>query len=130
MGLFICSSMSIFSTCAHVLILFFYNPYVEWCIFILYTKFWFGIALLLCHVEGSHLRVVFCLLLPGIQLVVGISHPTWASLPFFIGTCVGLVDWSLSSNFLRLFRWLFCWSSFYTNQHCCLSQFPLIGDVY
>ncbi|MED6121436.1 hypothetical protein PIB30_030157, partial [Stylosanthes scabra] len=54
---------------------------------------------------GSHLRVASCLLLPAIQLVVGISHPSWDSLPFFIGSCVGLVDWSLSSNFLGLFRW-------------------------
>ncbi|XP_054800330.1 piezo-type mechanosensitive ion channel homolog isoform X1 [Prosopis cineraria] len=54
---------------------------------------------------GSHLRVTSCLLLPAIQLVVGISHPSWASLPFFIGSCVGLVDWSLTSNFLGLFRW-------------------------
>ncbi|XP_057964043.1 piezo-type mechanosensitive ion channel homolog isoform X2 [Malania oleifera] len=54
---------------------------------------------------GSHLRVVLCLLLPAIQLVVGISNPSWTSLPFFIGSCVGLVDWSLTSNFLGLFRW-------------------------
>ncbi|XP_022758138.1 piezo-type mechanosensitive ion channel homolog isoform X3 [Durio zibethinus] len=53
---------------------------------------------------GSHLRVASCLLLPAIQLVVGISHPSWVSLPFFIGSCVGLVDWSLTSNFLGLFR--------------------------
>lgn len=59
--------------------------------------------LFLC-IEGSHLRVASCLLLPAIQLVVGISHPSWASLPFFIGSCVGLVDWSLTSNFLGLFR--------------------------
>ncbi|KAM4074275.1 hypothetical protein ACB094_10G082400 [Castanea mollissima] len=54
---------------------------------------------------GSRLRVASCLLLPAIQLVVGISHPSWISLPFFIGSCVGLVDWSLTSNFLGLFRW-------------------------
>ncbi|XP_043719119.1 piezo-type mechanosensitive ion channel homolog isoform X3 [Telopea speciosissima] len=54
---------------------------------------------------GTHLRVVCCLLLPAIQLVVGISRPSWASLPFFICSCVGLVDWSLTSNFLGLFRW-------------------------
>ncbi|XWS31628.1 hypothetical protein CRYUN_Cryun23aG0092700 [Craigia yunnanensis] len=53
---------------------------------------------------GSHLRVASCLLLPAIQLIVGISHPSWVSLPFFIGSCVGLVDWSLTSNFLGLFR--------------------------
>ncbi|GAU30702.1 hypothetical protein TSUD_39260 [Trifolium subterraneum] len=53
---------------------------------------------------ASHLRVASCLLLPAIQLVVGISHPSWASLPFFVGSCVGLVDWSLTSNFLGLFR--------------------------
>ncbi|KAK9161398.1 hypothetical protein Syun_007739 [Stephania yunnanensis] len=54
---------------------------------------------------GSHLRVGCCLLLPAFQLVVGISHPSWISLPFFICSCVGLVDWSLTSNFLGLFRW-------------------------
>ncbi|KAH9786035.1 hypothetical protein KPL71_010150 [Citrus sinensis] len=54
---------------------------------------------------GSHLRVASCLLLPAIQLVVGISHPSWVFLPFFIGSCAGVVDWSLTSNFLGLFRW-------------------------
>ncbi|CAB4291784.1 unnamed protein product [Prunus armeniaca] len=58
----------------------------------------------------SHLRVASCLLLPAIQLVVGISHPSWVSLPFFIGSCSGLVDWSLTSNFLGLFRW---WKPFH-----------------
>ncbi|XP_010914337.1 piezo-type mechanosensitive ion channel homolog isoform X1 [Elaeis guineensis] len=54
---------------------------------------------------GSHLRVSCCLLLPAVQLVVGISHPSWIFLPFFICSCVGLVNWSLTSNFLGLFRW-------------------------
>ncbi|KAK1319861.1 hypothetical protein QJS10_CPB04g00741 [Acorus calamus] len=64
---------------------------------------------------GSHLRVACCLLLPVVQLVVGISHPSWISLPFFICSCVGLVDWSLTSNFLGLFRWwrlLFLYAGF------------------
>lgn len=59
---------------------------------------------LLCLVEGSHLKVASCLLSPAIQLVVGISNPSWVSLPFFVCSCVGLVDWSLTSNFLGLFR--------------------------
>ncbi|CAA6654163.1 unnamed protein product [Spirodela intermedia] len=54
---------------------------------------------------GSHVKVACCLFLPPLQLVVGISHPSWASLPFFICSCVGLVDWSLTSNFLGLFWW-------------------------
>ncbi|XP_057535739.1 piezo-type mechanosensitive ion channel homolog isoform X3 [Amaranthus tricolor] len=54
---------------------------------------------------GSYIKVVSCFLLPAIQLVVGISHPSWVSLPFFICSCVGLVDWSLTSNFSGLFRW-------------------------
>ncbi|XP_042516616.1 piezo-type mechanosensitive ion channel homolog isoform X2 [Macadamia integrifolia] len=54
---------------------------------------------------STHLGVACCLLLPAIQLVVGISRPSWASLPYFICSCVGLVDWSLTSNFLGLFRW-------------------------
>ncbi|PWA88896.1 hypothetical protein CTI12_AA084740 [Artemisia annua] len=53
---------------------------------------------------GSHLKVAFCLLLPAVQLVVGISYSSWVSLPFFICSCVGLVDWSLTSNFHGLFR--------------------------
>ncbi|CAI9107931.1 OLC1v1007416C3 [Oldenlandia corymbosa var. corymbosa] len=54
---------------------------------------------------GSRLRVASCLLLPAIQLAVGISNPSWLSLPFFVCSCIGLVDWSLTSNFLGLFRW-------------------------
>ncbi|KAK9732624.1 hypothetical protein RND81_04G011100 [Saponaria officinalis] len=53
----------------------------------------------------SELRGAYWLLLPIIQLGVGISHPSWVSLPYFIGSCVGLVDWSLNSNCLGLFRW-------------------------
>ncbi|CAA0828575.1 Piezo-type mechanosensitive ion channel homolog, partial [Striga hermonthica] len=54
---------------------------------------------------GYRLRLVACLLLPAVQLASGISYPSWLSLPFFICSCVGLVDWSLTSNFLGLFRW-------------------------
>ncbi|XP_047333858.1 piezo-type mechanosensitive ion channel homolog [Impatiens glandulifera] len=54
---------------------------------------------------GSHVRVASCFLLPATQLLVGISNPSWISLPFFICSCVGLVDWSLTSNFHGLFRW-------------------------
>ncbi|XP_026450011.1 piezo-type mechanosensitive ion channel homolog isoform X2 [Papaver somniferum] len=65
---------------------------------------------------GSHVRVACCLFLPAVQLVVGISHPSWVSLPFFICSCVGLVDWSLTSNFLGLFWWwrhLLAYAGFY-----------------
>ncbi|CAH1447448.1 unnamed protein product [Lactuca virosa] len=54
---------------------------------------------------GSHVKVAFFLLLPAVQLVVGISNTSWVSLPFFVSSCVGLVDWSLSSNFHGVFRW-------------------------
>ena len=54
--------------------------------------------------EGYRFRLVCCLLLPAVQLATGISNPSWLSLPFFICSCVGLVDWSLTSNFLGLFR--------------------------
>lgn len=54
---------------------------------------------------GSYLKVACCFMLPAVQLVVGISRPSWASLPFFVCSCVGLVDWSLTSNFSGLFRW-------------------------
>ncbi|KAJ0651143.1 putative Piezo family protein [Helianthus annuus] len=55
--------------------------------------------------EGSYVKVVLFLLLPAVQLVVGISNTSWISLPFFVSSCVGLVDWSLTSNFHGLFRW-------------------------
>ncbi|CAL5353858.1 unnamed protein product [Camellia sinensis] len=68
-----------------------------------------GVVLLnkqmMCASFYFQVEVASCLLLPAIQLLVGISKPTWVSLPFFIGSCVGLVDWSLTSNFLGLFRW-------------------------
>ncbi|KAL8153056.1 hypothetical protein V2J09_010816 [Rumex salicifolius] len=54
---------------------------------------------------GSYIKVGSCFLLPAVQLFVGISHPSWVSLPFFICSCVGLIDWSLTSNFFGLFRW-------------------------
>ncbi|CAL4963575.1 unnamed protein product [Urochloa decumbens] len=54
---------------------------------------------------GYHLRVACCFLLPAAQLVVSISHPSWISFPFFVFSCIGLVDWSLTSNFFGLFRW-------------------------
>nr|XP_043638394.1 piezo-type mechanosensitive ion channel homolog [Erigeron canadensis] len=54
---------------------------------------------------GSHVKVAFFLLLPAVQLVAGISNTSWVSLPFFVSSCVGLVDWSLTSNFHGLFRW-------------------------
>ncbi|XP_047959723.1 piezo-type mechanosensitive ion channel homolog isoform X1 [Salvia hispanica] len=60
---------------------------------------------LLVEQIGYRFRLVCCLLLPAVQLATGISNPSWLSLPFFICSCVGLVDWSLTSNFLGLFRW-------------------------
>ncbi|XP_074312183.1 piezo-type mechanosensitive ion channel homolog isoform X3 [Silene latifolia] len=54
---------------------------------------------------GSYVKVFSCFSFPAIQLAVGICHPSWVSLPFFICSCVGLVDWSLTSNFSGLFRW-------------------------
>ncbi|XP_010507793.1 PREDICTED: piezo-type mechanosensitive ion channel homolog [Camelina sativa] len=64
---------------------------------------------------GSHLRVASCLLLPAVQLAVGICNPSWVSLPFFIGSCAGLVDWSLTSNVSGLFRW---WRVLYIYAGC------------
>lgn len=55
--------------------------------------------------EGLQLRLASCFSLPAVQLVSGISNPSWLSLPFFVCSCVGLVDWSLTSNFLGLFRY-------------------------
>ncbi|OIT06221.1 piezo-type mechanosensitive ion channel-like protein [Nicotiana attenuata] len=71
---------------------------------------------------GSCLRVSSCLFLPALQLIVGISNPSWLSLPFFICSCVGLVDLSLTSNFLGLFRWWkFLW--LYAGFNICLLYF-------
>ncbi|KAL3647917.1 hypothetical protein CASFOL_008885 [Castilleja foliolosa] len=67
-------------------------------------SFWGYLSSIVKHI-GYRLRLASCLLLPGVQLISGISNPSWLSLPFFICSCVGLVDWSLTSNFLGLFRW-------------------------
>ena len=77
------------------------------------------------HIKGSHLKVASCLLLPTIQLIVGISNPSWVSLPFFIGSCAGLVDWSLTSNFLGLFRWYLYESLFFHVEYFCFSLFSV-----
>ncbi|KAJ9547657.1 hypothetical protein OSB04_020200 [Centaurea solstitialis] len=69
------------------------------------TSTFFGSFSLAFNRIGSHVKVAFCLLLPAVQLVVGISYSSWVSLPFFVCSCVGLVDWSLTSNFHGLFRW-------------------------
>ncbi|KAK4407093.1 Piezo-type mechanosensitive ion channel [Sesamum angolense] len=67
-------------------------------------SFWVYLSSIAKHI-GYRLRLASCLLLPAVQLVSGISNPSWLSLPFFVCSCVGLVDWSLTSNFLGLFRW-------------------------
>ncbi|XP_058752948.1 piezo-type mechanosensitive ion channel homolog isoform X1 [Vicia villosa] len=54
---------------------------------------------------GSHLKGLCLLLLPAIQLIAGISHASWVSLPFFICSSIGLVDWSWTSNYIGIFRW-------------------------
>ncbi|KAF9607147.1 hypothetical protein IFM89_032369 [Coptis chinensis] len=48
---------------------------------------------------------VAVLIVESKELVAGISHPSWISLPFFICSCISLVYWSLTSNYLGLFRW-------------------------
>ncbi|KAL6564288.1 hypothetical protein OROMI_015738 [Orobanche minor] len=68
-------------------------------------SFWGYLSSIFKQIVRYRLRLASCLLLPAIQLVSGISNPSWLSLPFFICSCVGLVDWSLTSNFLGLFRW-------------------------
>ncbi|KAK1398972.1 piezo-type mechanosensitive ion channel-like [Heracleum sosnowskyi] len=73
--------------------------------FVLSQDSWSARLSLVFEHLGYHVRIAFCFLVPAIQLVVGISKPSWGSLPFFICSCIGLVDWSLSSNFLGLFRW-------------------------
>ncbi|XP_019423169.1 PREDICTED: piezo-type mechanosensitive ion channel homolog isoform X2 [Lupinus angustifolius] len=54
---------------------------------------------------GSHFRGLCCFLLPAIQLIAGISHASWISLPFFIFSSIGLVVWSWTSKYLGIFRW-------------------------
>ncbi|KAK7258817.1 hypothetical protein RIF29_24404 [Crotalaria pallida] len=54
---------------------------------------------------GSHLKGLCCFLLPAIQLIAGISHASFVSLPFFIFSSIGLVDWSWKGNYLGIFRW-------------------------
>nr|XP_027114534.1 piezo-type mechanosensitive ion channel homolog [Coffea arabica] len=58
--------------------------------------------------DAFHFRFkVLCyLFLPAVQLLLGISHPSWVSLPFFLCSCIGLVKWSMTSKFLGLF---WCW---------------------
>ena len=53
---------------------------------------------------AKSLMGVCWLLLPPVQLIVGISHVSWVSLPFFIGSSIGLVDWSWTSSYLGIFR--------------------------
>ncbi|XP_075500886.1 piezo-type mechanosensitive ion channel homolog isoform X1 [Primulina tabacum] len=55
--------------------------------------------------RGYRLRLASCLAVPAVQLVGGISNPSWISLPIFLFSCVGLIEWSLTSNFLGLFSW-------------------------
>lgn len=105
------------------------NVYLNKSHFICTNLNWSGILFLLCNLKGSHLRVASCLLLPAIQLVVGISHPSWVFLPFFIGSCAGVVDWSLTSNFLGLFRFLL-FDSLYVSTYISHSLFndrPLVS---
>ncbi|KAI3752438.1 hypothetical protein L2E82_24470 [Cichorium intybus] len=70
-----------------------------------WTSSYFGGLVEAMERIGAHVKVASFLLLPAVQLVVGISNTSWVSLPFFVSSCVGLVDWSLSSNFHGVFRW-------------------------
>ncbi|CAI9102322.1 OLC1v1000569C1 [Oldenlandia corymbosa var. corymbosa] len=56
--------------------------------------------------DAVHFRILCYFLLPIVQLVHGISHPSWVSLPYFFCSCIGLARWSIKSNFLGLF---WCW---------------------
>ncbi|KAL3696338.1 hypothetical protein R1sor_010414 [Riccia sorocarpa] len=42
------------------------------------------------------------LLLPAVQIVVGLARPSWIALPYFVCSCVGLLHWSMTSNFVGL----------------------------
>ncbi|XP_057815209.2 piezo-type mechanosensitive ion channel homolog isoform X1 [Cryptomeria japonica] len=44
---------------------------------------------------GFQLKILFRLALPGLQLLVGVSHPSWMSLPFFMCSCMSLLNWCL-----------------------------------
>ncbi|KAJ7571313.1 hypothetical protein O6H91_01G159100 [Diphasiastrum complanatum] len=41
-------------------------------------------------------------LLPMIQVIVGVVHPSWISFPYFVCSCAGLLHWSLTNNFVGL----------------------------
>ncbi|KAL2642994.1 hypothetical protein R1flu_010581 [Riccia fluitans] len=53
--------------------------------------------------EGSPWRgALKNLLLPAVQIVVGLARPSWIALPYFVCSCVGLLHWSMTSNFIGL----------------------------
>ncbi|XP_073040699.1 uncharacterized protein [Primulina eburnea] len=54
--------------------------------------------------RGYRLRLVSCLAVPAVQSVAGICNPSWISLPIVLCSCVGLIEWSLMSHFVGLFR--------------------------
>ncbi|BBN02016.1 piezo-type mechanosensitive ion channel component 1/2 [Marchantia polymorpha subsp. ruderalis] len=53
--------------------------------------------------EGSQWRgTLRNFLLPAVQIVVGVARPSWIALPYFVCSCVGLLHWSMTSNFVGL----------------------------
>ncbi|XP_073040698.1 piezo-type mechanosensitive ion channel homolog isoform X1 [Primulina eburnea] len=61
------------------------------------------LSLVIEHI-GYRLRLVSCLAVPAVQSVAGICNPSWISLPIVLCSCVGLIEWSLMSHFVGLFR--------------------------
>ncbi len=45
--------------------------------------------------------------LPVVQLMAGVSRPSWVALPYFVCSCASLFHWSVTSNFIGL-SWYVC----------------------
>jgi hypothetical protein len=54
--------------------------------------------------------------LPVVQLMVGVSRPSWVALPYFVCSCASLFHWSVTSNFIGL-SWMWKPLLFYTGAH-------------
>lgn len=46
--------------------------------------------------------VLRSIVLPAVQLVAGIARPCWIAFPFFLFSCVWLLHWCITSNFVGL----------------------------
>jgi hypothetical protein len=54
--------------------------------------------------------------LPVVQLMAGVSRPSWVALPYFVCSCASLFHWSVTSNYIGL-SWMWKPLLFYTGAH-------------